>query len=252
MGDEVVIDWDIGNPGGIVQYAIFRDSNFIDSAATNSYTDSNANPSRSQICYQISYLDQCGNSSELSLNSCPVFPKRTTQNKTMLDLGWSAYQGWNLGVREYFVEKYDQDGNLINTTSVGTLQAFQEPIDQSQPQSLFYRIRAESDDQPALISFSNLLEVDLAAEVFLPNAFYPDGVNNLFTVNSIFVTEYQLRIFNRWGELVHVSNQNGSGWDGTYSQTGKRAPMGTYIYNIEFTDTRNNTITQSGPVLLIR
>jgi gliding motility-associated-like protein len=42
-----------------------------------------------------------------------------------------------------------------------------------------------------------------AANIFTPNA---DGNNDVFWISTQDVTEYDLKIFNRWGEIVFASN----------------------------------------------
>jgi gliding motility-associated-like protein len=46
------------------------------------------------------------------------------------------------------------------------------------------------------------------------------------------IKTFNLKIFNRWGELIFESNQLEVGWDGTYQ--GKMCQDGTYIWVIEY------------------
>ncbi|MCJ8292265.1 MAG: gliding motility-associated C-terminal domain-containing protein [Crocinitomicaceae bacterium] len=70
---------------------------------------------------------------------------------------------------------------------------------------------------------------------YVPNSFTPDGdeYNNTFkpVMTSGFDTQnYQLEIYNRWGELIFVSQNAEVGWDGTYN--GNMAQDGTYVWKI--------------------
>jgi gliding motility-associated-like protein len=72
---------------------------------------------------------------------------------------------------------------------------------------------------------------------YVPNAFTPDGDNLNPTFKPIFAAgfdanDYNLLIFNRWGEILFESNNHNVGWDGTYN--GKVVQQGTYVYKIEF------------------
>ncbi len=90
--------------------------------------------------------------------------------------------------------------------------------------------------------------------IFIPNAFTPngDGRNDLFSpILKCAVYNYQLKIFNRWGENIFSATDPASGWNGRYK--GERADMGSYIYLVEY----NSAITKSrktfqGTVTLIR
>jgi len=69
----------------------------------------------------------------------------------------------------------------------------------------------------------------------IPNAFTPDGDNN----NDQFclqgwddcVTQFQIMIFDRWGEKVFESNKASFCWDGTYR--GKMLDAGVFVYFIK-------------------
>jgi gliding motility-associated-like protein len=42
-----------------------------------------------------------------------------------------------------------------------------------------------------------------------------DGVNDLYQPEGIGTKQYEMRIFNRWGELIYLT-QDSKGWDGTF------------------------------------
>ena len=74
--------------------------------------------------------------------------------------------------------------------------------------------------------------------LFIPNSFSPDGneFNNLFLVYGygIETSNFQLEIYNRWGELIFVSNNPEIGWDGSLGIKGEMAPIGTYTYYLSY------------------
>jgi gliding motility-associated-like protein len=65
---------------------------------------------------------------------------------------------------------------------------------------------------------------------YAPNTFTPDGdeFNQTweFYVDGIDVYNFELLIFNRWGEIMFETHDVHSSWDGTYH--GKVVPAGTY------------------------
>lgn len=78
---------------------------------------------------------------------------------------------------------------------------------------------------------------------YVPNSFTPDGdeYNNEF--KPIFFSgfdpqNYQLIIYNRWGETLFESKNNEIGWDGTY--LGEYCENGTYVWTIKFKDSGND------------
>ena len=94
--------------------------------------------------------------------------------------------------------------------------------------------------------------------VYIPNTFTPDGdqYNQVFV--PVFTSgydpfNYEMLIFNRWGEIVFQSHDANVGWDGTYGVNGKQAQDGAYTYKIIYkvlkTDERRLLV---GHVNLIR
>ncbi len=67
---------------------------------------------------------------------------------------------------------------------------------------------------------------------FAPNAFTPDGdefnQNWKVWVTGIDIYDFELRIFNRWGEVIWESHDPSVGWDGTFM--GKIVEAGTYTW----------------------
>lgn len=69
----------------------------------------------------------------------------------------------------------------------------------------------------------------------IPTAFSPngDGVNDVFkAVTFCQVSDFTMRIYNRWGELVFQTFDVMDGWDGAYKQTAQ--PVGVFIYYTEY------------------
>ncbi|MBS1772804.1 MAG: gliding motility-associated C-terminal domain-containing protein [Bacteroidetes bacterium] len=73
-------------------------------------------------------------------------------------------------------------------------------------------------------------------KVWFPSAFSPngDGLNDLARLvgDLNYVTDYNLSVFDRWGEKVFITNDVHGGWDGNYK--GNEAPFGTYRYLITY------------------
>jgi gliding motility-associated-like protein len=94
--------------------------------------------------------------------------------------------------------------------------------------------------------------------LFAPNAFSPngDGVNDAFIPQlppDVEVIRYELRLFDRWGNLVFQSQTPGQGWDGTYR--GAKLPQGVFLYALSIQvrdDVQEIQDTFSGDVLLLR
>ncbi len=89
--------------------------------------------------------------------------------------------------------------------------------------------------------------------VSIPNAFTPrKNHNNVFRVaQNRFLKEFQLKIYNRWGQQIFASRDSSKGWDGTFS--GSLQPAGTYVYTINYTDPLSGElVVRKGTVILIQ
>lgn len=106
-------------------------------------------------------------------------------------------------------------------------------------------------------SITGIITVFENYTLFIPNAFSPDGneFNNLFSVYGygIETRNFQLSIYNRWGELIFVSKDPTRGWDGSIGTSGEMAPIGTYTYCLNYQlKNQDQPKVISGHVNLIR
>ena len=104
------------------------------------------------------------------------------------------------------------------------------------------QIQPEEDMQYTLTTLSpwgcsstDDVVVKVAAELYIPNAFTPngDGRNDVWRVPFLDADmEAQVRVYNRYGQLVYAASGQHITWDG--KNKGKPQPAGSYIYNIQF------------------
>ncbi|MFK8165678.1 MAG: gliding motility-associated C-terminal domain-containing protein [Lewinella sp.] len=93
-------------------------------------------------------------------------------------------------------------------------------------------------------------------QLYLPNAFSPngDGINDVFRafpdpVLCAPITDYTLRVFNRWGGEVFAVDQLAEGWDGTVA--GEAGAAGHYVFVVTYHD-GFQWVKRSGGVMLLR
>ena len=77
----------------------------------------------------------------------------------------------------------------------------------------------------------------------IPNAFTPNNNGK----NDLFLKGYNVKIINRWGQLLYEGND---GWDGKL-ENGKKASPGTYYYVASIPDADNETTNVTGVITLI-
>lgn len=95
-------------------------------------------------------------------------------------------------------------------------------------------------------------------DFFIPDGFSPngDGVNDVFVITNIdfLFPDYQIEIFNRYGNGMYRGGKDKPGWDGiNYETQGLNhgtAPNGVYFYVIHFN--KGNTPPKQGRLYLNR
>jgi len=72
--------------------------------------------------------------------------------------------------------------------------------------------------------------------LFVPNCFTPngDGVNDYFIIAGQNITDFELFIYNRWGELVYKSTDINQYWDGRHK--GVVVPEGVYGWVLNYSE----------------
>ena len=88
--------------------------------------------------------------------------------------------------------------------------------------------------------------------VAVPTGFSPDnsGKNDFFkTIKTCNFSSFELKVYNRWGELVFITTNENVFWDGTYK--GYNADIGVYTWNLDYTTNGKNK-HEDGTITLLR
>ena len=88
--------------------------------------------------------------------------------------------------------------------------------------------------------------------LFRSNSFTPDndGENEVFYAYGTGVRFFEMKIFDRWGEMVFESTDITVGWDGKFA--GHAVHDGIYICVVRFSMDGNRVKLKKGSVALIR
>jgi gliding motility-associated-like protein len=93
---------------------------------------------------------------------------------------------------------------------------------------------------------------------YVPNSFTPDDDEFNETWGPVFTKgfdafNFNLLIFNRWGEVVWESHDADARWDGSFGVDGLDCPVGVYVWKIDFKPIETDEkITITGTINLIR
>jgi len=97
-----------------------------------------------------------------------------------------------------------------------------------------------------------------SAQVYVPNAFSPDGdgINDVLMVRGSGIAQVKsFRVFNRWGEIVYEranfpANDPAYGWDGKVK--GTVSPPDVFVYTAEVVCENGTTYTYKGNVSVLK
>jgi len=116
---------------------------------------------------------------------------------------------------------------------------------------------------PDTLIVEDAVLVEVGGYIEFPNAFTPDpsgssggAYDPTMLNNDIFfpvfagVEEFELQIYNRWGELLYQSKDINIGWDGYYRN--RMAQQGVYVWRASVTFTDGKQVIRAGDLTLLR
>ncbi|MFC2114569.1 PKD domain-containing protein [Bacteroidota bacterium] len=92
---------------------------------------------------------------------------------------------------------------------------------------------------------------------YVPTAFSPEAAkldeNKIFRVVVEGISEFELKIFSRWGELLYESyDYTTHGWKGTYLKSDDRVPMDVYVYVMKLKGLDGIDYKYTGTITLLK
>ncbi len=188
--------------------------------------------------YNYTYTDRCENDTLRDTILVMVSKVKANFTNTVPGLkdGIDGEKLGNFKATQFNGLSTTNDSSLIyewylNGTKISTDKDFQFTVDY------------DKDNVVKLVSTNNrgcinIFEKPIAAQTFVnvPNIFTPDNdnVNERFASINKGVVSYDLKIYNRWGALVHESKDPKEGWNGNIN--GSKAEAGTYFIVMKYNE----------------
>ncbi len=226
---------------------------------TEIYEDQSATPGAGKLFYKIQTTDDC-DTMEQSTYGSTIFLSGTPQAGNINQLKWTG-----LDIENAVPVSYDLYRSVNGTeTKIASLAAVDtayadtfDPADFGGTAACYYTLATGTltlpdGSQTSIQCRSNTICVERPLRIFVPNAFAPTGINQEFKPLIVpqDVADYELLVFNRYGEQLFVSNKPGDGWGG--KKNGKLLPQGVYVYRIKVVQSSGREETKTGTVLLLR
>ena len=205
---------------------------------TFSIIDKNVLVDEKSYFYRTYAVDECNDTTNFTNYGKTILLNADTSKDQRPFLNWSTYKGWSKLVEYYTIEIKNPDNSF---TEIGSTLAIDSSLidlwtNLNQRPDYCYRVighRHTVDGESQVISISNEDCSPVRSSIFYPNAFTPnkDNLNEYYVTPSIYIKEYHITIFNRWGEMVFESFDLTHNWDGEY--LGKPAQQDAYAVIVE-------------------
>lgn len=226
-----------------------------------SFTDSSALVTQTPYFYRVGLIDSCG----VTVFRSPPSPSmhltgHLSDDSLNVQLQWNFYSSWDSvgsGVRHYRIVSVN-DGKKTIIDSVSSAQNwydYQLEDDITLGANLCFEIEAIEDSGNvygfADTALSNQVCFYKNTKIYVPSAFRPTGINNVFRPVIAYgnVSEYEMIIYNRWGQNVFETSSVDLGWDGLVN--GQMAQLGAYVYIIRIKNFSGSVKVQSGTFILL-
>jgi gliding motility-associated-like protein len=127
----------------------------------------------------------------------------------------------------------------------------QDPVAHPE-KSTTYTVTAATDEG-CTATASVSIKVFTVANIFVPNAFTPngDGHNDVLRAIPIGIKAFgYFAVWNRWGQRVFYTTDPAVGWDGSVG--GRLGEAGAFVWKVSGIDYKGDQVQQEGTVLLVR
>jgi gliding motility-associated-like protein len=143
--------------------------------------------------------------------------------------------------------EWDFDNGIINSTDSEISVSFEES-------GIYDILLYVENDLGCYDEIIHSVQVDDIFSVFVPTSFTPngDGLNDVFLAKGSGISNFEMKIYDRWGELVYVSENIEFGWDGKINRSSDVMENGVYMYHVYVTDYNEKVWVYNGELNLMK
>lgn len=213
------------------------------------YEDFDLDPEVESYCYEVKVADKCGHKSLASNSACNVVLKGLSIPFEH-DLQWQQYEEWPAGVREYEISRKD-DRNIPMTIFITPVNDHKDTALDYNWGAYRYRVIAREEGGDNAWSQSNDIYLIQKPIVYVPNAFTPNGdlLNDIWGIKHAFVKDFQLTVYNRWGQKVFETSDKNEIYEGIFKSI--TPSDNVFIWTIRYTGWDKSIHFEKGNVTIL-
>lgn len=212
--------------------------------------------------YQFISVDACGIRVESEIFSNLIVDALLKPDNSV-DISWNSLEWGNGTVVDYVVERINTstDKEVIGTVGKDELDYTDHLIIGKDNQTRYCyqvtgKVQSGCNKSQDIEVLSNLLCVEKTAGAYMANAFIPGGAFAEFKPIFYFresITDYEMLIFDRYGNKVFTTNDPDIGWDGNkLNRANQPMPNGVYSYYVRIKSGNGTEQILKGGLTLIR
>ncbi len=261
VSEIITVSWPCLLEDSSVRYHLYRNNQKIAELGAKTciygqiaYQDSLKQVSKSLLTYSVLAIDSCGTATQVGRVGKPVrVSGEVLGNNELSVISYTTYQDWNIGKSELNYELQTEDiigGWKTINDQTGTAQyrdkQFLDMTKDGIQIEKCYRVVASVGTSKA--SISNILCLPYSPVIFIPTAFSPnaDNLNDVYRPVTFGIEQYQMQIYNRYGQQIADLDQTSAGWDAADT------PQGAYMVIIRAKGTDNEWYNLKSTVTVIR
>ncbi len=218
------------------------------------FIDEDVEVDKYSYCYQLVNIDLCGNTSIQNKIACTILLQGDAipfEN----NMSWQPYEYWAQGINKYEVLKTEPGiytDNLFVTKFDKPLMAIDKQLNYDNGLYEYSILAYENIFGNNQTSRSNTIDLIQRPLLYTPNAFTQngDGLNDIYHMVPVFVKNYHLQVYNRWGERIFETYNKKDGFNGTYK--GESTQGDVYFYIVEYTGWDESKYIKKGNFTLLR
>ncbi|MCB9185148.1 MAG: gliding motility-associated C-terminal domain-containing protein [Flavobacteriales bacterium] len=174
----------------------------------------------------------------------------------------------SLGVDTNFKYVYDPVFTFTGTSNAVSCELFPgdgTTVSDSIPNCTFEHFYSDTGNYQAVIVFTDdngcvssdsiWVRVEPEVRFWVPNAFTPNGdrINDTWGPKAFGMSEYEIWVYDRWGNLMFHSEDPFEKWDGSKDNKGNHDPVnGVYAYRILARSVKSTYIKEFGHVTILK
>lgn len=208
----------------------------INSINDTVYTDKNVLVDEHSYCYKVTNSNECGLESVQNDSACSILLKGISE-KVKHTLVWQDFNYWTMGAQKYELLRADAyNKNFVNILPNSSKILVTQDINLDYQVGLYYYqvVAFQNPNIGNAKSESNTIELIQAPYVYVPNAYTANGdnLNDVWKAEHAFVKEFNLKIYNRWGQLLFETNDKNKPF--SLNVTNQIIANDVYVYMINY------------------